>query len=76
MGLVGFSPKLSSFLLPSQMINADCAFNTLLNRQQIVSNRGRISIKAFLWKINSSDVFGGEKTKSPNKEVHNDTAAF
>lgn len=75
MGLVGFSPKLSSFLLPSQMIDADCAFNTLLNRQQIVFNRGRISIKAFLWKINSSDVFGGEK-KSTNKEVHNDTAAF
>lgn len=33
------NPKLSSFLLPSQMIDADCTFNTLLNRQQIVFNR-------------------------------------
>jgi len=55
------------------MIDADCGFNTLLNRQQIVFSRGRISIKAFLWKINNSNAFS--KT-AQTKEGDNDMAAL
>lgn len=55
------------------MIDADCGFNILLNRQQIVFSRGRISIKAFPWKINSGDVFS---KPAQTKEGDNDMAAL
>lgn len=59
-------------LLSFRMIDADCGFNTLLNREQIVFSRGRISIKAFLWEINNGNVFS--KT-AKTKEGDNGTAA-
>lgn len=55
------------------MIDADCGFNMLFNRRQIVFSGGRISIKAFLWKINSGNV--SSKT-AQTKGGDNDTAAL
>lgn len=59
------------------MIDADCGFNMLFNRRKIVFSRGRISIKASLWKINSGNVSSKEKKKTAQtKGGDNDAAAL